>query len=52
MLATTLTFDLAFVLLCAATILFALSATRLGKPWMLPIGLACFSGAFLAQRAL
>lgn len=48
----TLTIDLSFVLLCVAVVLFALSATRFGKAWMVPVGLACFAGAFVANRAL
>lgn len=50
MIGVTLKFNLSFFLLCVATALFVLSATRLAKGWMTAIGLACFSGAFIAQR--
>ena len=50
MLAKQVTFNVSLVLLAIATVLFVLAATRLAKGWMIALGLACFSGAFLVDR--
>jgi uncharacterized membrane protein YgdD (TMEM256/DUF423 family) len=53
MIAKTVEFDLSLVLLILAVALFVLSAVpKLARAWMMPVGLACFSGAFLADRLL
>lgn len=46
---------LSLVLLVAAVVLFILAALplrRLSRGWMVPAGLACFSGSFLAAQTL
>ena len=49
MIAKEITIDVSLVLLFVAVILFVLAAfPRLVAAWMVPIGLACFAGAFLA----
>jgi uncharacterized membrane protein YgdD (TMEM256/DUF423 family) len=53
MLAKEVTFNLSLVLLIVAVVLFVLAAfPRLVAAWMLPVGLACFAGAFLVDRLL
>jgi 1,4-dihydroxy-2-naphthoate octaprenyltransferase len=49
--ATTIHFNLSLVLFAVAVALFVLAAIpKFAKAWFIPIGLACFAGAFLAQR--
>lgn len=44
--------DLVTLLFAAAVVLFTLAAVGRPKFPSLPVGLACFAGAFLAQRLL
>ena len=40
-------FDATTILFMAATVLFVLSViARIARPWMIALGLACFSAAF------
>jgi uncharacterized membrane protein YgdD (TMEM256/DUF423 family) len=51
MIATTIRVNVSLVLLIVAVALFILAAIpKVAKGWFIPIGLACFAGAFLAQR--
>jgi uncharacterized membrane protein YgdD (TMEM256/DUF423 family) len=51
MIGTTVHFNLSLVLLIAAVVLFVLAVIpKVARGWMVPIGLACFAGSFLAIR--
>lgn len=51
MLGKTITIDVSLLLLIAAVVLFVLAALpKIARAWMIAIGLACFAGAFLAER--
>lgn len=53
MIATELHVNANLVLLIAAVVLFLLAAfPRIAKAWMIPVGLACFAGAFLVGRLI